>query len=288
MREWGLRTPMTSKRPGRKAHARLARDARPGLPAGTRRRRQRPGQTRAPRGAAGRRSRPPAPSTAAAPSSARASRAPRARRSERAPPAPRRRSGPWRRGSCRPGGSPGPPHNGGPSAFNRATSASAVDPAAVERHGPAPPEPDRRRAGRLRRPRGGVAREEPLGRHLPGIVGLASADRGSPEALVDRIARRFRRNDDAPPRRSKRVSSSRETPLSRIGARTSISGASTRSAASKRNWSLPAAVEPWTIAAAPARRAYAATASACTARSAATESGYTPPRRMLPKMSGRA
>ena len=62
-------------------------------------------------------------------------------------------------------------------------------------------------------------------------------------------------------------------PSSRIGVTISSSGASTRSATSKRTWSLPAPVEPCATARAPIRRATSTTESACWVRSAATLSG---------------
>ena len=59
----------------------------------------------------------------------------------------------------------------------------------------------------------------------------------------------------------------------RMGARISSSGASTRSATSKRTWSLPAPVEPCPTAVAPTCRATSMTESACWVRSADTLSG---------------
>ena len=60
---------------------------------------------------------------------------------------------------------------------------------------------------------------------------------------------------------------------SRMGARISSSGASARSATSKRTWSLPAAVQPCATVPLPSRVAARATSCACSARSAPTQSG---------------
>ena len=69
------------------------------------------------------------------------------------------------------------------------------------------------------------------------------------------------------------VSSSRLGARSRMGAMTGSSGAMARSATSKRTWSLPAAVQPWALAAAPRCRATRAVSAACRVRSAPTLRG---------------
>ncbi|MFO1425475.1 MAG: hypothetical protein U1F11_00570 [Steroidobacteraceae bacterium] len=61
--------------------------------------------------------------------------------------------------------------------------------------------------------------------------------------------------------------------LSRTGAMISSSGASVRSATSKRTWSLPAAVQPWAMLPVPSLRAISAMVCACMTRSAPTHSG---------------
>jgi hypothetical protein len=83
-------------------------------------------------------------------------------------------------------------------------------------------------------------------------------------------------------------SSWRLNALSRTGANTSRSGASVRSATSKRTWSLPAAVQPCAIMFVPSSRATRAMVCACITRSAPTHSGYIWPRRMLPMMRKRS
>ena len=69
---------------------------------------------------------------------------------------------------------------------------------------------------------------------------------------------------------------------SRTGARMVSSGASVRSATSKRTWSLPAAVQPCATTFVPSLRAYSAMVCACITRSAPTHSGYIWPRFTLP------
>ena len=113
--------------------------------------------------------------------------------------------------------------------------------------GAALPKSDDRRAASSA-PARGCCRDRASRAGAPRVVRLPAADRRAPEALVDRVARRLRRD------RRRRAVAEGASPLrarcraSRTGARTSISGARTRRPASKRNWSLPAAVEPCAIA----------------------------------------
>ena len=72
------------------------------------------------------------------------------------------------------------------------------------------------------------------------------------------------------------ISSSRVQIRSRSGAITRRSGLCALNESSKRSWSFPLPVQPWTTASAPSSSASSATAWAITGRERAETSGYLP------------